>query len=168
MRRRQLTHPSSTASGFPLDAERRSQEVRHRSIETAEWQAAFLEALDQQKEELISRRRDQASPSARGGGGAPARAITLSQKTRAAREEIARVAEEDRLHSQMFQSLQMNAVKTAQERRMQATKDASDLRIRMGETKAKLQTQRRNYIEVRPADRINGAPSVRVLPPSAR
>ena len=124
--------------------------MRHRSIERTAWQAAFLEALDMQKEELISNRRNRSSLD-HDGAKAPyrARAITLSEKTKAAKEEIARVEEEDRLHSQMFQSLQMNAVKTAKKKSKQATVDASDSRMKLGETKAKLQLQRLNYIEVR-------------------
>ena len=123
--------------------------MRHRSIERTAWQAAFLEALDLQKEELISNRRNRSSLDG-DGAKAPhrARAITLSEKTKAAKEEITRVEEEDRLHSKMFQSLQMNAVKTAKEKSNQATVDAFDSRMKLVETKAKLQLQRLNYIEV--------------------
>ena len=125
----------------------RAQEVRHKSMEGKLWRDAFIQALEQEKEELLYERKtsNEMSPTRQ----SRTQALeTTSQKIKKVKDELRRVEEQDKDHTRMFHTLQESALKKAKENLLKEKVLSSNMRREIDETKRQLDEQRHKYKEV--------------------
>ena len=122
--------------------------MRHKSLEDKLWRDAFIEALEQEKDELISERKMVQEENSVNRPGQQKGIETTSQKIKKVKDELKRVEEQDKTHSYMFRTLQESALKKARENVVKEKIAASSRRQDIDDTKKQLAEQRQKYKEV--------------------